>query len=79
MDKNKQESDFRQAVNDLQTVSLETLEALQAAAHNAVAELQGDQRLVEAVKRIPVLSHILTVELVAFKAFAIKYNHKHKR
>ena len=31
-------------------------------------------RLPEAAARIPILGHILTTELTAFKAYAVKYN-----
>lgn len=76
-DQNKQqnqESDFAKAVSDLQEhVSLETLDQLHSACHEAIEQLQGDMRLPEAAKRYDILSHILTVELVAFKAYARKY------
>ena len=70
----KQESDFAKAVSDLQEhVSLETLDRLHTACHEAIAQLQIDMRLPEAAGRYAILSHILTVELVAFKAYARKY------
>ena len=69
----KRESDFAQAINDLQGVSLETLEALHTAAHEVINQLQGDGKLTEAVARYPILAPILTVELTAFKAYAVKY------
>ena len=70
----KQESDFARAISDLQGVSLEALDRLHSAAHDVIAELQGDMRLPEAAARIPILGHILTTELTAFKAYAVKYN-----
>ena len=70
----KQENDFLRAVNDLQEhLSLQTLDRLHTACHEAIAELQGDLRLPEAAGRYAILSHILTVEMVAFKAYARKY------
>ena len=70
----KQESDFARAVSDLQGVSLEALDRLHSAAHDVIAELQGDMRLTEAAAHIPILAHILTTELTAFKAYTVKYN-----
>lgn len=75
----KQENDFLQAITDLQQhVSLETLDRLHTACHDAIAEMQGDLRLLEAVERYDILSHILSLELVSFKAFARKYNEQNK-
>lgn len=72
--KQKQENDFIKAVLEMQEhVSLETLDRLHTACHDAIAELQGDMRLTEAAGRYAILSHILTVEMVAFKAYARKY------
>ena len=69
----KQENDFVKAVLEMQEhVSLETLDRLHTACHDAVRELQGDLRLIEAVSRHPILGHLLTVEMVAFKAIARK-------
>ena len=73
----KQENDFLRAVNDLQEhLSLQTLDRLHTACHEAIAELQGDLRLPEAAGRYAILSHILTVEMVAFKAYARKYTNE---
>lgn len=74
MNKQKQESDFAQAVSDLQGVSMEALDRLHTAAHEVIAQLQGDMRLPEAATRFPILGHLLTTELTAFKAYAVKYN-----
>ena len=75
----KQDNDFLQAVFDLQEhLDLETLDRLHTACHEAIAQLQGDLRLPEADSRYPILSHLLTVELVAFKAYARKYNEQNK-
>ena len=75
---NNQDNDFLQAVLDLQEhVSIETLDHLHTACHEAIAQLQGDLRLTEAAGRYAILSHILTVELVAFKAYARKYTEQH--
>lgn len=74
MNEQKQDSDFLQAVLDLQEhLDLETLDRLHTACHDAIEQLQGDLRLPEAASRYAILSHILTVELVAFKAYARKY------
>lgn len=69
----KRESDFAQAISDLQGVSLEALEALHTAAHEVINQLKGDGKLTEAAARYPVLGPILTVELTTFKAYAVKY------
>ncbi len=70
----KQENDFIKAVLEMQEhVSLETLDRLHTACHDAIAELQGDLRLTEAAGRYAILSQILTVEMVSFKAYARKY------
>lgn len=75
----KQENDFLQAVTDLQQhVSLETLDRLHTACHDAIAEMKGDLRLLEAVERYDILSRILTLELVSFKAYARKYNERNQ-
>ena len=74
MNQEKQESDFMKAVNDLQAVSLETLDRLHSAAHEAIAQLQGDLRLPDAAGKYAVIGPLLTVEMVAFKAYAVKYN-----
>lgn len=75
----KQENDFLQAITDLQQhVSLETLDRLHTACHDAIAEMQGDLRLLEAVERYDILSRILSLELVSFKAFARKYNEQNQ-
>ena len=44
----KQENDFIKAVLEMQEhVSLETLDRLHTACHDAIAELQGDMRLTD--------------------------------
>ena len=78
MNEQKRESDFAQAINDLQGVSLEALEALHTAAHEVINQLKGDGKLTEAVARYPVLGTILTVELTTFKAYAVKYTKAHQ-
>jgi predicted transcriptional regulator len=73
------EGDFVKCVLELADIDKEKLDRLHRAAHDVISELQGDMKITEAAARYRVFGHLLTVELLAFKAVAVKYKREHDK